>query len=124
MIRRGAARGTGGQRASHMGKNGRMEATLLLVSMLLPWTGFIAGILIGRWWVVPLMVAAWIAVVLAIHDEGIDPSLLWFGIFMGGSAAVGVALRWLLFKPEAVAARARACGARLRGWMRAACWRG
>lgn len=43
MIRRGAGMGAGRQRASHMGKNGRMETTLLLVSMLLPWTGFIAG---------------------------------------------------------------------------------
>ena len=44
--------------------------------------------------------------------------------FAAIAAAVGVALRWLLFRPEAVMARARACGARLRGWLRAARRRG
>ncbi len=92
---------------------------LLAVSMLLPWTGFIAGILFGRWWIIPLTAAAWVAVLLAIHDEGVNPSLFGFALFMGGSAAVGVALHWLFFKPEAVMARARAAGGRLRGWMRA-----
>ncbi len=102
------------------------EPALLLVSMLLPWTGFIAGILIGRWWIIPLTAAAWVAVVLAIHDEGVNPSLLGFALFMGGSAAVGVALHWLLFRFEAVMARARAGGGRLRSWARAgaARWRG
>ena len=97
-----------------------MEAALLLTSMLLPWTGFIAGIVIGRWWVIPLVAAAWVAVVVAIHGEGLNPSLLGLALFMGGAAAVGVALRWLLFQPEAVMARARMTGGRLRSWMRAA----
>ena len=97
-----------------------MEAALLLTSMLLPWTGFIAGVLIGRWWIIPLVVAAWVAVVVTTHGEGVTPSLLGFGLFMGGSVAVGVALHWLLFKPKAVMARARAGGGRLRNWVRAA----
>lgn len=46
-----------------------MEPALLIVSLLLPWTGFIAGIVTGRWWAIPLTAAAWIAVVLAAHDE-------------------------------------------------------
>lgn len=83
-------------------------------------TAFVLGILIGRWWVIPLTVAAWIAVVVAIHGEGVNPSLLGIALFMGGAAAVGVALHWLLFRPEAVMARARAGGGRLRSWMRAA----
>lgn len=102
------------------------EPALILVSLLLPWTGFIAGIAIGRWWVIPLAAAAWLIVVLAVHGEGLSQSALGILLFMGGSAAVGVALHWLLFRRKAVMARARADGRRLRNWMRAAAarWRG
>ena len=97
-----------------------MEPALLIVSMLLPWTGFIAGIVTGRWWAIPLTAAAWIAIVLAAHDERLTPSLVLDILpIAGGTAAVGVALHWLLFRPEALMAGARAGGGRLRSWMRA-----
>lgn len=77
---------------------------------------------------IPLAAVAWFVITLAFAaDDGTPPPEIWAlqtMPFAAIAAAVGVALRWLLFRPEAMMARARAAGARLRGWMRAARRRG
>lgn len=87
-------------------------------------TAFVLGIVSGRWWAIPLAAAAWFAVTLALAADDVNPPPEIWALqttpFAAGAAAVGVALRWLLFEPETVMARARAGGGRLRSWMRAA----
>ena len=87
-------------------------------------TAFVLGMVIGRWWAIPLAAVAWFAVTLALAADDVNPSPAVWALqttpFAAIAAAVGVALRWLLFEPEAVMARARAGGGRLRSWMRAA----
>ena len=86
-------------------------------------TAFVLGIVFGRWWAIPLAAAAWFAVTLALAaDDASPPPMIWAlqtMPFAAIAAAVGVVLHWLLFRPEAVMARARAGGGRLLGWMRA-----